>query len=335
MKHFNELLAGKHFAQGLTLVELLVSLSLGLLLSAGMVSAYLVAKRNHHYQEELARIQENGRYAMRVLSRELAMAGFHGGLPLPTDFPSESVGVDCSEEDWALDRAVLLDLVDDHTGPSPPLSVHDTEFTCFEPSAIAPDTDLIAVKRTAAEASLLRGVPASTLTASAVESWFLRLVHGLAPQWEHIAPRDLRDASRALPSLNYWEAIARVFFIRTYSTERGDDIPSLCMETLAGNELTARCLVEGVENMQFEFGVDTDDDGVPNRYMSALTPDDLRRAVTARVYLLLRSIGPISGYRNDKTYRLGQKVLPVTDDAYLRRVMSSTVVLRNHTDPVG
>ena len=91
-----------------------------------------------------------------------------------------------------------------------------------------------------------------------------------------------------------------------------------------------RCLVEGVENLQVEFGVDTDEDGVPNRYIAAPTAAQLQHAVAVKIHLLLRSIGTLPGHRDDKTYRLGVKALPATHDAYLRRVLSSTVLLRNH-----
>jgi type IV pilus assembly protein PilW len=322
-------------SQGLTLVELLVSLLLGLLLSAGMVSAYLVAKRNYYYEEEMARMQENGRYAMRILSRELAMAGFYAGLPAALAITPEAVAADCSTDNWALDRSITLDLVNDYAGQIPPLSRHGIEFTCLDGAAIVHNTDVIAIKRTAAEASLLRGIPAAALTSSTVESWYLRLLYGSVPDWEQLRPLDLRDASRALPSLAYWEAITRVFFIRAYSSESSDNLPSLCMEALAGNEMTTRCLVEGVENLQLEFGIDTDSDGAPNQYVPAPTTAQLENAVVVQVHLLLRSIGQLPGYSDDRDYHLGQTIQPATHDAYMRRVMSSTVVLRNQLTPLG
>jgi len=323
---------GHPFASGLTLVELLVSMLLGLLLIAGVISAYLNASRHYAHEEQMARMQENGRYAMRLLSREFAMAGFYGGSPISVDIAAASVGTDCSVGDWALDARNPLDMINDYAGQSPPVSQHLTAFSCLDSAAIAWHTDLVAIKRTAADASLLRGIPAESLTSSTVEAWYLRVVSGVAPAWEKLRPNDLRSSSRALPSLSYWEAISRIIFIRKYSEARGDAIPSLCMETLAGDALTARCLVEGVENLQVEFGVDTDEDGVPNRYLAAPTAAQMQNAVAVKIHLLLRSIGTLPGHRDDKTYRLGAMVVPATHDAYLRRVLSSTVLLRNHFD---
>jgi type IV pilus assembly protein PilW len=107
------------------------------------------------------------------------------------------------------------------------------------------------------------------------------------------------------------------------------------METLAGDQMTSRCLVEGVEDMQFEFGIDTDADGVPNQYKALPAGDEMRQAVTARIYLLLRSINLLSGYRDEKVYTLGQKTVGARHDAYLRRVFTSTVRIQNRIEPVG
>ena len=124
--------------RGVTLVELMVSMLLGIVLSGGLVSAYLTAKRSHYYDDQMARIQENGRYAMRLLSRELRMTGFRGGVPLLSAVPPGTVRGDCSDRDWVLDTTNPLELVSNQCSvqwhPStcsashteqPPLSVPD------------------------------------------------------------------------------------------------------------------------------------------------------------------------------------------------------------------
>lgn len=320
---------------GRTLVELLVSLALGVLLSAGMVSAYLGAKRNLFYEDQIARMQENGRYAMRLLSRELAMSGFYGGLPAGTRALPVPVSADCSAGNWALDSSQPMDLVNDYAGQSPPMSVHLVTLTCLDHSAIAPETDLLALKRTAADASLDHGVPAANMSASTVERWYLRADSDNRPEWVKLRAADLYDPGNTLPSLSYWEAVSKVFFVRAYANDKDDGIPSLCMETLAGAAMTSRCLVEGVENLQLEFGIDADDDGVPNQYTAAPTATEMQQTVAVRIHLLLRSISKLTGHHDDKSYHLGQKVLAARGDAYLRRVLSATVLLRNHTAAGG
>ena len=140
-------------------------------------------------------------------------------------------------ENWALDAENALDFVNDYPGNSVPVSQTATALTCLDSTAIQINTDLLAIKRTAGEASLRRGVVADGLTASTGEVWYFRLASGGSAEWEKLRPIDLLDPARAVPSVSYWEAVSRVFFIRSYSERdaQGDAIPTLCMETLAGD----------------------------------------------------------------------------------------------------
>ena len=78
----------------------------------------------------------------------------------------------------------------------------------------------------------------------------------------------------------------------------------------------------------------TDADGVPNRYANVPTEEELAKAVTVRVYLLVRSVAAVSGWVDEKTYSLGRKLVTARRDAYLRRLFSATVLLRNVRGPV-
>ncbi len=316
---------------GLTLVELLVTMLLGVILSGAAAGAYLAAKRHYLYDEQLSRLQENGRYASRLLARELAMAGFFGGLASTADLAAAAVVRDCAAADWALEPGGPLDMVDGHVPGSAPRSLTGREYTCIDPAVVAGGTDLLAVKRTAATAAVRRGVAAPTLTASDVESWFLRTTDGTAPLWEQWRPADFTTPMN--PSLDFWKASARVFFVRSYSQEAGDGVPALCMAVLAGDAMTTRCLVEGVEDLQVEIGIDTDGDGIADRYRARPTGPELATAVSARVYLLLRSLTPLPGHSDDGAYALGTRSSGPALDAYLRRVVFATVVLRNLTRP--
>lgn len=65
-------------AGGFSLVELMVALLLGLLLTAGMVQLFTGTKQTFIAGEAQSRVQENGRFAMEMLKRELRQAGTHG-----------------------------------------------------------------------------------------------------------------------------------------------------------------------------------------------------------------------------------------------------------------
>ncbi|MCP3868167.1 MAG: hypothetical protein GY703_08760 [Gammaproteobacteria bacterium] len=64
--------------RGVGLVELLIAMALGLVLTLGIMEIFIGSKQAYQTQDALSRIQENGRYAMAELSRNIRMAGFQG-----------------------------------------------------------------------------------------------------------------------------------------------------------------------------------------------------------------------------------------------------------------
>ncbi|MDL0433415.1 PilW family protein [Marinobacter sp. TBZ242] len=63
---------------GLSLVELMVALVLGLLLSAGVITIFISAKQDYQVQDAVSQVQENGRFSLEFLSSDIRMAGYTG-----------------------------------------------------------------------------------------------------------------------------------------------------------------------------------------------------------------------------------------------------------------
>ncbi|HEX6551027.1 MAG TPA: prepilin-type N-terminal cleavage/methylation domain-containing protein, partial [Gammaproteobacteria bacterium] len=64
--------------RGLSLVELMVALLIGLILTAGVISVYLTSKKSYNVDTGLAQVQENGRFALSFMEPVLRMAGYEG-----------------------------------------------------------------------------------------------------------------------------------------------------------------------------------------------------------------------------------------------------------------
>ena len=71
--------APKH-QSGISVVEMLVALVLGLILVLGVVQLFTSSKRTYQLQDAAAKLQEDGRYALTRISQELRMAGMFGCL---------------------------------------------------------------------------------------------------------------------------------------------------------------------------------------------------------------------------------------------------------------
>lgn len=61
---------------GLTLVELMVAMVIGLFLVAVIATLFVGAKQTYRSQDNLSRLQENGRFAMELLGRNIRDAGY-------------------------------------------------------------------------------------------------------------------------------------------------------------------------------------------------------------------------------------------------------------------
>lgn len=62
--------------RGLTMVELMVAVAVGLAVTVVIANLFLGSRQNHRLVDNVSRTQENGRYAMQVLGRGIRGAGY-------------------------------------------------------------------------------------------------------------------------------------------------------------------------------------------------------------------------------------------------------------------
>jgi len=65
-----------HTQRGLTLVEILVALMISAFLIAGVIQLFIGSKQTYRGHDALSRIQENGRFALDSMARDIRMAGY-------------------------------------------------------------------------------------------------------------------------------------------------------------------------------------------------------------------------------------------------------------------
>lgn len=70
--------ARRETQSGLTLVELMISLALGLIITLAVGYLYTNSRQSYRVNDNIAHIQENGRYALEMIGRDLRMAGYWG-----------------------------------------------------------------------------------------------------------------------------------------------------------------------------------------------------------------------------------------------------------------
>lgn len=307
--------------RGFSLIELMIALTLGLLIIGGVGALSLSTTRSYRALSQASQQIENGRYALSVLMGDLEHAGFLGqlapslaGITLPRVLP-----------DPCLTTAPLLQNLADNlllpiTGTcgaslngklpnTPVLTLMRANSTGVVPAAITAGNTYIQTT----PAQYILGTACSTnLICGALKSNRAG-VTSLSLQQPNGNPADLRQLH------------VHVYYLRAYSSQSGDNIPTLMRKSPADQDSNAQPIVEGIENMQIQYGIDDNGDGAPERY--TIKPSSLvdwSNVVTVRIHLLARSIdADFSSPADTRSYALGN--LAVTPGGHYRRHVFSGV----------
>ncbi len=322
---------------GLTMVEILVALALGLFLMTGILSVYLGSKQTYRVVEALARSQENGRYAVELLGRTVRMAGYVGCARLDGSLPVNNI-VD-PFEDGNLTNETFVGGLDVESAMK------------IGAVAVALGTDLLVVRG--------GGGPMARLD----EEWTLNAnakIDRNADDWSkddilmisdcssvHIirATNVSKDPNGKGITIAHASGNTENKFSKIYTT--GADVMSYRETTffIAASENPKACaepclglwrqlggedpqeILQGVENMQILFGIGT---RALDSYKTAdeMGANDWGRVVAVRINLLL--ISPEKNLVQDPTSVVfnGEELEP-EEEGRLRRVLTTTVAIRN------
>ena len=352
---------------GLTLVELLIAMVLGLLLSAAVISSYLTSKQTYNTTHGINLIQENARFSMHFLSKALRNAGNLGCINRVRNKLNSSSFYD-------LDEPITgYEFTGTGAADTPTLSntatLATTGWNQTLPAAIAGNvisgSDVLALKTVERLDIVLDGTSGTNVTNSTTLTVLSPNSHGLSnnsillagdcvqselfkhsgSSSELVAPTgtgsgDNKNLGTAVWGREYGRD-SKVYQVnQTYyyvGLRSGSTTPSLFRlvdDLNASTTETAEELVEGIETLQIFYGVDSDNDQVPNIYQTAAaveTANDWEDVVSVRVGVLLRSANNISEIQQADTYTLLDTVqfTPATADKTLRYVVNSTIKPRN------
>jgi type IV pilus assembly protein PilW len=83
----------KKYQTGISLIEIMISLLIGAFLLGGVLQIFIGSKQTYRMQENLTRLQENGRLALELIGRDIRMTGYWGCMtPVTGDVYGEIIG---------------------------------------------------------------------------------------------------------------------------------------------------------------------------------------------------------------------------------------------------
>ncbi|MEW5754833.1 MAG: PilW family protein [Pseudomonadota bacterium] len=331
---------------GFSLIELMIAITVSLLVLAGLTTIYVSNSQTRNEIERANRMTENGRYAMEQLLHDLRNAGYYAEFD-PTVLASPAAEPDPCATALANLRSALPVPVQGYDNGSGGLA-------CI--SDVRADTDVLVVRRASTCAvgdancdAVVAGAPyiqaslcgaATELTAPDVNEYY-RLDTTIANLDRHE-----RDCTTIADYQRYY---TRIYFVAN-NDKAGDGIPTLKVAELGAGGFTIIPLVEGIENLQLEYGLDTDatPDGAPNVFTTdpgsynACDPTTVptcvgnwQSAVSVKVNLLARNLDNSPGHTDNKTYTLGlnddgtANTAGPFSDAIKRHAYQSVVRLNN------
>ena len=346
---------------GVTLVELMISLLLGLLIAIGLATLFTQNKNSFNQNQDLARMLEDGRYALTEMANDLAMAGFYAELTAPLWFVHPNIvalgaAADCRAANaittnpanpglridipaigWTY--AIFPRGTDPFTPEQGSLAVANNataanaaaEFTCLGALAgVQGGSDVFYSKRVA-------GAPSNVINGARVYMARRGAAIGGLYLGANLPAKTLGD-----PLENDWEFQPKVYYVREITSDVTGDgvaetVPTLCRMVLnPGPVFGEDCIAQGIERFQIEWGVDSDGDGDANAYVPALDATlqnvavaDPNEVVSVRIHVLARSVRADPTYTNTKTYNIADMPAYSPNDNFYRRVISTTVMVRN------
>lgn len=307
-------------SSGFTLIELMVAVTLGLLLTSAIASLFISSRQSYDQDEAVTRMQDELRYAMTQIVRDVEMAGYWDEVFDPGNVSADS-GIS-TFTGCGSSFAV-------NTGFDQPLIIADNQdsvtstFSCVG-SGIQAKTDVLAIRRLAGNS-----VAGSTISTEAADLMAGKIY---LESTDAVGVLKIIAANAINTTRKYIQYTPSVYYIRAADTSTKTPT-QLCRETLGqsgGNPaMTRQCFASGIENLQVEVGLDTDNDGVSNRFISAPTSDELKQATALRISLLAKSEEAVESYSNQKTYTLGNAPSASNLGKHYGRVQTAVVLLRN------
>lgn len=326
--------------QGFSLIELMVAMLVGLIILNGVVQVVISSKRAYLDNQAISQIQENARFAVETLSREIRVAGYVGCMPV---------------EDGVMDTTslttVLPGLLLDGAGNFAALQTFNdvnaanTGLPAQIQGSVAEGTDVLIVRHTDTSREWIVGDDLANLGGSLTISGEptpragqpMALVSQDCAMANLFAAGEVTGASGAFSvtianpagslGLNNFKkgsrvspVVATAYYIGTSSVL--DGMPALMREVIVmnGGAISSRAeeLAIGVEGMDIELGTV----GAAGVVFNAANPIGTN-PVAVRMSLTLRSHERVNPQVEPDDQGNGG------DDGFIRQVASATVRVRN------
>lgn len=262
---------------GISLIELLIAMTIGVFLLTGIASSYISSKKTSIERDQMSLLEDNGRIALETLTKVIQHTGYSSGDKSLLPFITQTADV--------------------------------ASVACTDGSQSVVNTGIFTADR------IVKDGAASDSDSIGV------IFYGDNNLFRDCVGGELPAACRANPSKVY----------NSFYVSNGN------LECVGSRVNKAHVVAEGVENIQFLYGVDTTADNLVDRYMTAT---DLALAaagnatiwksiISVQIAILVRSSKPVKLSAESRSYTLLDQLVTSANDKFKREVFTTTIRLRN------
>ena len=353
---------------GFGLVELMIALALGTVIILGVTTLFSDSSRALNDINRAGRQLENSLYAMDLLAKELALVDYWGEANAPVDaddpafgalrntelgdleispYPavpplcvgSGATGFDPRVElGWAMEYPLLAGLGSEVN------AAIGADQCQGDGSAASATAGFVAVRRASTCATGL-GAVATVNHCRAVNDFVYLQTNGCYDANSGLSGGEVKlyraDSNALASAFDYRRYSCDVndiapiyrYVSRVYYVNQSDQLVRLYLDNPASGPLGYQqdILVEGVEDLQFEWFIDETGDGDYDRVEQTLAYTDAANVVGAKIWLMVRNTRERPGYRDDTIYTVAGEEwsVPAGMAAYSRTLQSRMVMLPN------
>jgi len=352
--HVQPMSHARHQA-GMSLIELMIAVAIGLALLAGLSSLYVSTSKARSEFNKTSEQVENGRFALQSITRDIEMAGFYGRSSLPVTTASYALPDPCATTPSSMGFSTSPTL-------TVPLPVYGPALATTVPACL---TTTLPNMKTGAEVLTVSYASGSvTATPSGSEYYLQRsgcetdsvsMVYSNSASafTLHNKAAVAGGACSASTIAELRKYVERSYYVATCDVCSGtgaDTTPTLKMaEFVNGVIQPPSSLVTGIEDVHYSYGMDLDNNGSPDCYVD--NPSDISAVpaactaaaaaatyawtasatanwtnVTAvRINLLSRNLDNTASWTDTRTYDLGRAAVNGPYGDHYKRHVYGTV----------
>lgn len=336
---------------GVTLVELMIALAIGLFMTIIIATLYQSMRGSFRYQEDFARLQENGRFAMEAITRDVRMAGYNGCGSLTTfanvvnggssspfiNFTAPVIGYEGGVSTFpsaitaagsiaGTDAIVLMGVdssnelvVQDHNVNSAQINTNTHSIPAGEILLITDCAHTAVFQMTGPASSTKTNVVHNTGTGTPGNC--TKLLGGNCGS---------AKTYQFKPGASLMRLYSNAYFIAASSAGGGNSLYVLSLTGQTNGTPVKRELIQGVENMQITYGIDSNTNRSADVFKAANDVTDWSKVVSVRVSLLVASTK--DGISTaPQVYEYNGTAEITASDRKIRKVFTETATVRNRT----